>query len=95
MSAQTKSQHRREAAYRRQLKRCGFRSWKRANDRRSDLIGKVVYGSATSEDSAELDQLQRLADLYLKWKTNDLIGRENRRLERLQRRLEREHGITL
>lgn len=84
----TKQQERREAAYRKQLKRCGFRSWKRANQRRCDLIDKNIDGRADEEEQAELEQLQRLCDLYVKWKTNDALGRSTRAAKRLLKKLE-------
>lgn len=80
----TKTQQQREARYRRQLAKCGFRSWKRANCRRGELIASDVA-------SLELDELQHLCDLYLIWKTNDERGRSVRRLDRLLKQLGSEH----
>lgn len=81
----TKKLQRLHAQYLRQLKRCGFRSWKAANKRRVDLIMAGV-------DSPELAPLQRLADLYVRWKTNDETRVEIRRLSRWIKRLEAEHS---
>ncbi len=80
MTGKTKIQIKREQAYRKQLKKCGFRSWKRANERRVKLIRESVK---TDIESKELKELQRLADLYTKWKTNDEKGRMIRRLKRM------------
>jgi hypothetical protein len=80
----TKAQIRREQAYRDQLKRCGFRSWKRANQRRAELIDQKIE---TGVEPQELVDLQRLADLYVKWKTNDAMGRQLRGLKSLEKRL--------
>jgi hypothetical protein len=81
VAKQTKTQQRRESAYRRQLKRCGYRSWKRANRRRATLIEFSFHHEASVDELAELERLQTLADLYVKWKTNDLLGRQARRLK--------------
>jgi len=58
-----------EKQYREQLKLCKFRSWKQANKRRIALI----YAGAGIE-SEEFQQLQKLADLYISWKTNDYMS---------------------
>lgn len=87
--SQTKTQAKREARYRAQLKKCGFRSWKRANARRGDLIDRSVRDVSTEAEEQELVELQKLADFYLWWKTNDDIGRCNRRLGRLVAKLKR------
>lgn len=50
-------------AYLGQLRATGFRSWKRANQRRGDLLYRGVRCSP--EERAELQELQKLADLYL------------------------------
>lgn len=84
----TKQQERREGAYRKQLKRCGFRSWKQANQRRCELIDRDISGEADEEEQSELKQLQKLCDLYVKWKTNDALGRSTRRAKRLLKKLE-------
>lgn len=80
----TKTQEKRRESYHRQLKRCGFRSWTRANQRRGELIDKQIL---TEEESSELEALQRLCDLYVKWKTNDQNGRLARRAKRLLARV--------
>jgi hypothetical protein len=80
MKKRTKAQISRERRYREQLKRCGFRSWKRANWRRTELIMAGVQ-------SSELTQLQVLTDLYVAWKTNDQIGRETRSLDRMLKKI--------
>jgi len=79
---QTTIQQKRESRYRKALRECRFRSWKRANARRAELIEKSVKSEATEEEEHELERLQRLADLYVTWKTNDATGRAIRRLER-------------
>lgn len=81
---QTKTQQKREARYRKQLKKCGFRSWKKANQRRGELIDQEIETGVEPEGLADL---QKLCDLYLKWKTNDVDGRQVRRLKRLGRKL--------
>lgn len=89
----SKAQQKREAAYRAQLRKCGFRSWKQANARRAELIEWKVYRPHifdTSDGQYELPQLQKLADLYRNWKTNNELGRMNRRLERQLRKLNRD-----
>lgn len=53
--------------YRRQLRKCGFRSWKRANQRRGELCG-IDEHSACPALWREFQELQKLADLYLAWK---------------------------
>lgn len=84
MRPRTKTQIKREQAYRDQLRRCGFRSWKRANQRRAELIDEKIE---TGVEPQGLVNLQRLADLYVKWKTNDVMGRQLRGLKKLQKRL--------
>lgn len=79
----TATQEKRRAAYFRQLKLCGFRSWKRANQRRGDLIDKEIDHGLSGAESRELARLQRLCDLYVKWKTNDSLGRAIRRAKRM------------
>lgn len=83
----TKAQEKRRSSYRKQLALCGFRSWKRANERRAKLIRIKVYGSATEEELSELEKLQKLCDLYVRWKTNDSLGRLTRSLEHQLKRL--------
>lgn len=75
----TKMQVRAESRYRKQLKLCGFRSWKAANNRRCDLIN-------AGSECDELAALQHLADLYLDWKhsTTNLKRRLNRMLKKYQ-----------
>lgn len=78
--------------YRRQLRRCGFRSWKRANQRRGELIDIAFSGdeeSATESELRELQELQKLADLFLAWKCQA----ENRRLYNRQRYICKKAGI--
>ncbi len=77
-----------EARYRRQLKLCGFRSYVRAQQRRSELIDKHVDGTASPDELAELERLQTLVGYYADWKTNDSIGRSLRRTGRLLKKLE-------
>jgi hypothetical protein len=77
---QTKTQQAREERYREQLRKCGFRSWTKANDRRYELI---MSSNRSDAVTAELEQLQHLADLYLTWKTNDMVGRSLRKVKRL------------
>lgn len=91
----TKCQERRRAAYLEQLKRCGFRSWKQANHRRGHLIHKKVYETATEHEIDELAGLQRLADLYVTWKTNDSLGRSARFMNRKIKKLEAKFGIKI
>lgn len=88
----TKIQEKRRDAYHRQLKRCGFRSWKHANQRRGELIDKEIDDSLTEDESNELAGLQRLCDLYVKWKTNDQNGRLARRAKRLLARITQNPG---
>ena len=82
----TKIQQLREKRYRDHLKRCGFRSWKAANNRRCDLIEEHVYFDC-EETSLELHALQKLADLYMIWKTNDSRGLAAKRVERMLAKL--------
>lgn len=83
----TKLQQRREARYRRALRQCGFRSWVRANRRRSELIALEIASRATADEQRELAQLQKLADVYVRWKTNDSTGRSIRCLKWLGAKL--------
>jgi hypothetical protein len=88
----SKIQEKRRAAYLGQLKACGFRSWVSANRRRGELIDKDIDGSRTGglseNESKELTELQKLADLYVRWKTNDSMGLAIRRMKRLMGKLE-------
>lgn len=77
----TKAQERRREKYLAQLKKCGFRSWKRANARRFELIECYADGD-TADAAEEWFQLQQLCRLYVAWKTNDSLGREIRRLNK-------------
>lgn len=86
MIKQTKAQCRRKARYQAALRESGFRSWLLANRRRSDLIDREIEGCASADELAELERLQRLADCYIIWKTNDATGRSIRRLTRLSQR---------
>lgn len=71
---QTKAQQKREALYRAALRRCGFRSWRRASRRRTELVKRLANGRATVADAVELRDLERLTGLYSTWKTNDSTG---------------------
>lgn len=82
----SKAQELRRARYLAALRRCGFRSWKRANARRADFCWQIAYSSLNSDEHAEFAALQKLASLYTKWKTNDATGRAIRRLQRLQKK---------
>lgn len=50
-----------ERLYQEQLKQCGFRSWKRANERRQELI-------LLGDDGREYQDLSVLLRLYRNWK---------------------------
>jgi hypothetical protein len=79
----TKTQSRLKAAYLRLLKQTGFRGWSAANERRGNLIDLSIRRNATNEEEEELATLQQLADAYVRYKTNDSLRRQNRRLERM------------
>lgn len=74
----TKIKRRFKEAYLRALKRSGYQSFRSANLRRFELInlktGKPV-------DEGELNKLNRVVDLYVKYKTNDQIGRAVRSIK--------------
>lgn len=59
---------RRKIRYLNQLRRCGFRSWVRANERRCQLIDDCDGPLWTPCKAEELAELQKLADLYLAYK---------------------------
>lgn len=84
----TKAQARRKAAYYKNLRKCGFRSWKQANARRCDLINRKFDVGLTPEETAELAQLQKTSGLRADWKTNDGLGRCTRKLQRLIKKIE-------
>lgn len=85
----TKKQREAERRYREQLKRCGYRGWSHANAVRCLLIDRDVYQkNLDATDQKHLKALERLTELYLKWKTNDDLGRGIRRLVRLRKKLE-------
>lgn len=86
---QTKVQQAREARYRKQLKLCGFRSWKQANRRRAELIAE---GSTLK--SKELLRLQDLCSYYSAWKTDDIVGRCRRKLDRLIAKVEKRGRVS-
>lgn len=55
-----------EQLYREQLRKCGFRSWKKANERRYELLMENIDNQYY--ESEELRELQILLNLYLNWK---------------------------
>ena len=77
----TKIQKKRKERYEKALRNSGFRSWVSANNRRFELI-------SSREESPELNRLQELSSLYVKYKTNDMIGRGLRRLKRFKKALD-------
>lgn len=89
MIKKTKSQQKRRERYQSLLAACGFRSWKKANRRRCDLIELKIYERITPDETTELKRLQKLCGLYVTWKTNDSIGRQNRILKRQLENLRR------
>lgn len=56
--------------YLKKLKECGFRSWKKANERRIDLIELELThdGIVKPEEIKEFEDLQELLSLYLNYK---------------------------
>lgn len=78
----TKGTAKRFATYQSQLKKCGFRSWKAANDRRAELIKKKnsvwPESGLNADETVEFENLQTLASVYWRWKSNDVDGRRNR-----------------
>lgn len=56
--------------YLKKLKECGFRSWKKANERRIDLIELELTheGIVKPEEIKEFEDLQELASLYFNYK---------------------------
>lgn len=79
--------------YRQQLKRCGFRSYRSANERRADLIN-IKHNHPTMITpalEAELTALKKLADLYLSWKMR--LSRDADR--RMFRKIENKIGFFL
>lgn len=79
----TKIQEQRKARYRTQLRKCGFRSWRRANIRRYALIEKKVAKTISEDEDHELALLQKLADCWQMYRAGDGLGRTSRRLKRL------------
>lgn len=84
----TKAQQKLQERYRKQLQKCGFRSWRKANERRCDLIHRKIDRTATVAELAELSQLQKLAGIYQRWKTNDYTKRAIRQLQRKLKKLQ-------
>ena len=82
----TKVQEQRKARYLKQLRKCGFRSWKRANARRFELI---ITLRLQDSQRRELAALNHLAGLFQTYRTNDMLGRSMRRAKRLETRLNR------
>lgn len=80
----TKAQDRRKLRYEKQLRKCGFRSWRTANARRDVLIRKMLGPGLGAAEAREYLQLKRLADYWQKYRTNDQLGRAIRRLQRLE-----------
>ena len=80
-----------EAAYRRQLKKCGYRSWKQANLRRENLIIRAVWeggGIPVAErDRKELEQLQNLADLHQRYACYEELRARDKSLRQMVRQL--------
>ena len=64
-----------ESAYRTRLKECGFRSWKKANQRRYELINRDIAGEILKEEATELHRLQELCDAYVEWKVQVRMNR--------------------
>ena len=84
----TKEFARAEAAYRAQLKKCGFRSWRAANRRRCDLINQwYLRCCLKNPDYAEFMELQKLADLYLRYKDFDGYKRREKVLRELNKKI--------
>lgn len=79
----TKIKERRKARYLEQLRKCGFRSWKRANRRRFELIEKKVNETISEDEDHELALLQKLADCWQMYRAGDGFDRTRRRLKRL------------
>lgn len=69
--------------YRRQLRKCGFRGWGKANHRRGELIRKKHSQDGLAIDELrELSELQKLCDIFMRWK----FQAENRRMAARLRR---------
>jgi hypothetical protein len=83
---QTRAQQAREKRYRKQLKACGFRSFKSMNERRLALCHPH---QRTEQEEDEFTELQACLDLYCTWKTNDMYGRAIRKLKSLHKRFSR------
>jgi hypothetical protein len=61
----------RKDKYLKQLRAVGFRSWKKANERRHELIKQkydVWSGCYPQKEAQELEALQKLSSLYLKYR---------------------------
>lgn len=93
----TKTKARLKSSYLRLLKETGFRSWSAANERRGALIDLSVARNATNEEEAELAVLQELVDAYVRYKTNDSLRRQTRRLDKMLKRLSesRSRGLKI
>lgn len=80
----TKQTARRKAAHERLMHQCGFRSFRKAQECRCELIGKKVYEpeTFTADEARLLEQLQKWIGLYVKYKTNDSTGLNIRHLDR-------------
>lgn len=61
----------RHTAYKKQLKKCGFRSFKRAWARAVELGRKNADNLTTCEEEAELKELYRLVDLFWLYQNPD------------------------
>jgi hypothetical protein len=83
----TKIQERRKARYLKQLRKCGFRSWKQANIARFALIRQKFEKGLADSETADLAELQKLCGLWQDYKTNDALGRSSRRLKRIHDKL--------
>ena len=85
----TKKQERLRASYQKKLTATGFRSYKKLQVRRGELIDKAIDGPdpLTEEENAELDRLGEAVDAYVAYKTNDSIGLLTSRIKRVARNL--------
>ena len=86
---QTKAQQQREQRYRKQLRKCGFRSWAKANSRRFELIERQLSAQTNAAENTEVRQLQKLLHYYLTWKTNDQLGRNLRKADRILKQVKK------
>jgi hypothetical protein len=76
----------RKKRYLSQLNKCGFRSWKKANKRRCNLIEVYIRTSVMTD---ELRSLQKLFQLRADWKSGGDISRVLNALETIAKRLEK------